>query len=61
MLKACRCYSLTLAEIGLTWQTAPPRQSCRHTPTILRRVKATQKPAEIGACEVIIGWQDCAT
>jgi len=26
MLKACRCYGLTLAEIALMWQTAPPRR-----------------------------------
>ena len=45
-----QAYGLTPAEIALMWQTAPPRQSRRHTPTILRRVKATQKPAEIGAC-----------
>jgi len=25
MLKACRCYALTPAEIALLWQTALPR------------------------------------
>ena len=50
MLKAYGCYGMSPAEITLVWQTAPSRQSRRHTPTILHRVKATQKPVEIEAC-----------